>query len=190
MRNLCSFSSNNTGNQLCFRFFILFIFRYCLMFYRSWTDRSVPTSVSLLFQLMWKIVHFIFVTGDTEMALELDTNLATVVSTATTEVFVLNAKNFDRLVTKKNPQTMRLLISSVCRVGGGVGVGGGGWEGGCVRVSVNVNERIPWSNMWWINLEATTVLYDTAMSPIVQQHLSTVFLGCGSLQSFISRPSL
>jgi len=40
------------------------------------------------------------------MALELDTNLATVVSTATTEVFVLNAKNFDRLVTKKNPQTL------------------------------------------------------------------------------------
>ena len=67
-----------------------------------------------------------FATGDTEMALELDTNLATVVSTATTEVFVLNAKNFDRLVTKKNPQTMRLLISSVCRVGGGVAVGGGG----------------------------------------------------------------
>ena len=72
------------------------------------------------------------------MALELDTSLATVVSTATTEVFVLNAKNFDRLVTKKNPQTMRLLISSVCRVGGrvdgwGVGVGGvRGWLRTCI----------------------------------------------------------
>ncbi|KAK7104856.1 hypothetical protein V1264_019506 [Littorina saxatilis] len=55
------------------------------------------------------------VMGDTEMVLELDTNIATVVSTANTEVFVLNAKNFDRLVSKKNPHTVRQLVNSVCQ---------------------------------------------------------------------------
>lgn len=66
------------------------------------------------------VSHFLPPTGDTEMVLELDTNIATVVSTANTEVFVLNAKNFDRLVSKKNPHTVRQLVNSVCQVGIGV----------------------------------------------------------------------
>ena len=178
MRNLCSFSSNNTGNQLCFRFFILFIFRYCLMFYRSWTDRSVPTSVSLLFQLMWKIVHFNIRyrwhgngpgTGHQSCYCRFPRQPQRC-SFSTPRILTV-------LWPRKIPKPCVSSSAVFAGLGGGVGVGGRGWEGGCVRVSVNVNERIPWSNMWWINLEATTVLYDTAMSLIVQQHLSHSFLG-------------
>ena len=49
------------------------------------------------------------------MVLELPTNMATVTSSATTEVFVLNAKNYDRLA-KKNPFTVKSLLSSICQV--------------------------------------------------------------------------
>ncbi|KAK7490162.1 hypothetical protein BaRGS_00018507 [Batillaria attramentaria] len=53
--------------------------------------------------------------GDFEMVLELDTNVSTVVSTAITEVFVLNAKNYERLVSRKHPHTVRLLLDKVCQ---------------------------------------------------------------------------
>ncbi|XP_076464268.1 uncharacterized protein LOC143296303 [Babylonia areolata] len=53
--------------------------------------------------------------GDAEMVLDLETNMATLVSTATTEVFVLNAKNYERLVAKKHPHTVRLLLENVCQ---------------------------------------------------------------------------
>ncbi|KAL8598251.1 hypothetical protein ACOMHN_035201 [Nucella lapillus] len=53
--------------------------------------------------------------GDAEMVLDLETNLATLVSTAPTEVLVLNAKNYERLVSKKHPHTVRLLLHNVCQ---------------------------------------------------------------------------
>ncbi|CAL1536282.1 unnamed protein product [Lymnaea stagnalis] len=43
------------------------------------------------------------VIGDTEMVLDLPTNTETAVTTAPTTVFVLNTKNYERLVTRKHP---------------------------------------------------------------------------------------
>ena len=45
--------------------------------------------------------------------LNLDTNIGTVVSTTDTEVFVLNTKNFERLVLKKNTKTLDKLRNGV-----------------------------------------------------------------------------
>ncbi|XP_041353721.1 uncharacterized protein LOC121371698 isoform X2 [Gigantopelta aegis] len=53
------------------------------------------------------------VVGDIEVVLNLDTNIGTVVSTTDTEVFVLNTKNFERLVLKKNIKTLEKLRNGV-----------------------------------------------------------------------------
>ncbi|XP_071078833.1 uncharacterized protein [Haliotis cracherodii] len=49
------------------------------------------------------------IVGDIEMGLELDTNIGTLISTGNTDVFILNGKNYERLVQKKNPHTAETL---------------------------------------------------------------------------------
>ncbi|XP_048733639.2 uncharacterized protein LOC125649855 [Ostrea edulis] len=51
------------------------------------------------------------VIGDIEMALELDTSVNSVICNSNATVMVLDAKNYDRLVAKKNPQT----ITKICQ---------------------------------------------------------------------------
>lgn len=188
MRNWCSFSFNNTGNQLCFRFlfFLFSAIAWCFTAVMNWSfcpyisQFAVPAHVeNYPFYIRYRWHGNGPGTGHQSCYCRFHGNHRGVRSQ--------RQEFWPSCDQEKSPN--HASPHQQCLQGGWRGWGGV-WEGGCVRVSVNVNERIPWSNMWWINLEATTVLYDTAMSPAVQQHLSTVFWGCGSLQSFISSPSL
>ncbi|XP_046573601.1 LOW QUALITY PROTEIN: uncharacterized protein LOC124281692 [Haliotis rubra] len=49
------------------------------------------------------------VLGDTEICLGLGTYMQTVVCSTETEVFILDMKNFDRLVGRKNPNTIQMM---------------------------------------------------------------------------------
>jgi hypothetical protein len=49
------------------------------------------------------------------MVLELETNFSTVTCTANTVVMVLDAKNFDRLVAKKNQQTVTKMCQTAAQ---------------------------------------------------------------------------
>ncbi|WAR19060.1 hypothetical protein MAR_000898 [Mya arenaria] len=53
--------------------------------------------------------------GDMEMVMEMDTCPCTVTCTANTTVLILDAKNYDRLVVKKNPNTITKLRHSVLK---------------------------------------------------------------------------
>ena len=48
----------------------------------------------------------VFFLGDVEMALELDTCISTVICNSNATVMILDTKNYDRLVAKKNQQTL------------------------------------------------------------------------------------
>lgn len=50
--------------------------------------------------------------GDTEFALDMNTYIQSVVCTQVTDVFALDMKNYERLVTKRNPKTIELLRES------------------------------------------------------------------------------
>ncbi|XP_074659542.1 uncharacterized protein LOC141912223 [Tubulanus polymorphus] len=51
--------------------------------------------------------------GDIEMYMDMPTYMQTVICTARTEVYILDSKNFERLVTRKNPATLESLKFSV-----------------------------------------------------------------------------
>ncbi len=53
------------------------------------------------------------VPGDIELVLGLDTYTQTVVCTANTEVFILDHRNIERLIYRKNPGSMSLIREKV-----------------------------------------------------------------------------
>lgn len=53
------------------------------------------------------------VIGDTEVLMNLSTYMQTVKCTANTNVYILDLKNFERLVGKRNPHTMNIMRESV-----------------------------------------------------------------------------
>ena len=55
------------------------------------------------------------VLGDVETIMGMETHLQTVTSIAPTEVYYLTAKNYERLITKKNPATVDVLREQVIR---------------------------------------------------------------------------
>ncbi|XP_067682167.1 uncharacterized protein [Haliotis asinina] len=55
------------------------------------------------------------IVGDIEMGLDLETNIGTLISTEDTKVFILNSKNYERLVQKKNPHTAETLKAEAYR---------------------------------------------------------------------------
>ncbi|KAJ8313567.1 hypothetical protein KUTeg_008128 [Tegillarca granosa] len=58
-------------------------------------------------------IHEGEVIGDTEMLMNLPTNLYTIKCTANTDVFILDTKNFERLVGKRNVTTIDVMRESV-----------------------------------------------------------------------------
>ena len=63
----------------------------------------------LLHNIDWKLTVLLLIAGDTELVLGLDYYTCTVVCTAQTEVFILDNKNIERLIHKKNKHTLDLL---------------------------------------------------------------------------------
>ncbi|XP_064621913.1 uncharacterized protein LOC135484417 isoform X2 [Lineus longissimus] len=53
------------------------------------------------------------VIGDIEMVLNLPTYMHTIQCTANTEVLILDMKNYERLITRKNPQTIQIMKEKV-----------------------------------------------------------------------------
>ena len=63
-------------------------------------------SLSLQWVLSLSYNLIVFFLGDVEMALELDTCISTVICNSNATVMILDTKNYDRLVAKKNQQTL------------------------------------------------------------------------------------
>ena len=57
--------------------------------------------------------RFLLLAGDTELVLGLETYAQSFVCTANAEVFILDNKNIDRLIHKKNPHTIAMLRNTV-----------------------------------------------------------------------------
>ena len=68
------------------------------------------TNIFLLhFINIFKLTYYYIYEGDAEFVLELKTYLQTVECTESCEVYILNMKNYERLVTKRNSKTIDLL---------------------------------------------------------------------------------
>ncbi len=51
--------------------------------------------------------------GDTEFLLDLDTSMQTAICTQRTEVLVLEMKHYERLLAKRNPRTIDMMMENL-----------------------------------------------------------------------------